>query len=264
MLTIDVDDRTDPRLADYQRLTDVSLRMRTEPEHGLFIAESRLVIERAIRGGYALRSALVAPEWLRSLEGLVADDVPVYVASAELLKEVTGYHVHRGALASVARRPLVTVEEAIAGARRIAVLEDVNTHTNVGAIFRSVAALGLDAALLSPACADPLYRRSVRVSMGAVFSVPYARFESWPGGLEALRDNGFRILALHPAGMMSLAEVQLAPQDKAAILLGSEGPGLTPAALAYAEGVRIPMAGGIDSLNVAAAAAVACYALGRS
>lgn len=261
--TVSVEEVDDPRLGDYRRLTDVSLRLRTEPAHGLFIAESQLVIARAIRAGYALRSALVSPAWVHTLDGLVPADVPVYVGSPDLLEQVTGFHVHRGALAAVARRPLPAVRDVLAGARRIAVLEDVNTHTNLGAIFRSVAALGVDAALLSPSCTDPLYRRSVRVSMGAVFAVPYARFSAWPTGLAELRESGFRVLALHPAGSTPLDEVRLAPTDKVAILLGAEGPGLTPAALAHAEGVRIPMAAGIDSLNVAAAAAIACYALGR-
>lgn len=257
-----VTDVDDVRLADYRALTDVALRKRTEPELGLFIAESALVIERAVRAGYRVRSALVGPNWLGTLEPVLDDQTPVYVGEADLLRSVTGFHVHRGALAAMQRRPLSPVDDVLAGASRIAVLEDVNTHTNVGSIFRCVAALGLDAVLLSPSCADPLYRRSVRVSMGSVFAVPYTRLEDWPAPLEMLRKRGFRVLALSPDGDRRLGEVRLDRRDKAAILLGAEGPGLSAAALAHAEGVRIPMSGGIDSLNVAAAAAVACYVLG--
>jgi tRNA G18 (ribose-2'-O)-methylase SpoU len=183
----------------------------------------------------------------------------VYVGDARVLEEVTGFHVHRGALASLARKPLPSLDEVLAGATRVAVLEDVNTHTNVGAIFRCVAALGLDAVLLTPACADPLYRRSVRVSMGAVFTVPYTRLESWPDPLESLRTSGFRVLALAPDAADTLDDVPLQRGERATLLLGAEGPGLSAAALAHAEPVRIPMSAGIDSLNVAAAAAIACY-----
>jgi tRNA G18 (ribose-2'-O)-methylase SpoU len=256
-----VDDSGDPRLADYRALTDVDLRLRTEPADGLFIGESTIVIERAIRAGYPLRSVLVGDRLLPTIRERVPDGVPIYVGSAALLKAVTGFHVHRGALASFARRPLLRPQDVLAGASRIALLEDVNTHTNLGSIFRCVAALGIDGVLLSPSCTDPLYRRSIRVSMGAVFTVPYARFATWPQPLETLRDSGFRILALSPDGAGTLDGVRLAPGDRAALLLGAEGPGLTSAAMAYAEGVRIPMSSGIDSLNVAAAAAIACYVL---
>lgn len=193
---------------------------------------------------------------MATVEGL---DAPVYVGSPELLQAITGFHVHRGALACFARRPLRSAADVVAGARRVALLEDVNTHTNVGAIFRAAAALGVEAVLLSPRSADPLYRRSVRVSMGAVFAVPYARAEPWPGTLEALRDSGFRLLALSPEGALDVGVVDNA--GRLALLLGAEGPGLSATALALAEAVRIPMAAGVDSLNVAAAAAVAFYAL---
>ena len=149
-------------------------------------------------------------------------------------------------------------DQAFAGA----ILEDVNTHTNVGSIFRCVAALGLDAVLLTPSCADPLYRRAVRVSMGAVFGVPYARITDWPGELPRLTQRGFRVLALHPGGATPLPALRLGAAERAALLLGAEGPGLSAAALAYAQPVTIPMSAGIDSLNVAAAAAIACYVLG--
>ncbi len=247
----------DPRLADFRALTDVALRRRTEPAHGLFIAEGDLVIRRAVAAGYALRSLLLSPKWLPSLDGL--PEVPTYVGSEALLQQVTGFHVHRGALAAVDRRPLPDALTIAADARRLAVLEDVNTHTNVGAIFRAAAALGVDAVLLSPSCADPLYRRSVRVSMGGVFAVPYARLDPWVEGLEALRDKGFRLLALSPDGALDIGSV--GPAGRLALLLGAEGPGLSEVALRLAEPVRIPMAAGVDSLNVAGAAAVAFYAL---
>lgn len=253
-----VTDRDDPRLADYQSLTDVALRRRTEPEQGLFIAEGELVIRRAVAAGYRLRSVLLSARWLPSLTG-VLDGAPVYVGDEPLLQQVTGFHVHRGALASVERRPVLTVDEATAGARRVAVLEDVNTHTNVGAIFRAAAALGVDAVLLSPSCADPLYRRSVRVSMGAVFAVPYARAEPWPTSLDDLRDRGFRLLALSPDGEEDISQVDT--DGPLAVVLGAEGPGLSEQVLSRTESVRIPMAHGVDSLNVASAAAVAFYAL---
>jgi tRNA G18 (ribose-2'-O)-methylase SpoU len=253
---IDISDFGDDRIADYRALTDVELRKRLEPEHGIFIAEGELVISRALAAGYAIVSALVSPKWLSTVEGV---DAPVYVGSPELLRAVTGFHVHRGALAVFARRPLPAPLDVVAGARRVAVLEDVNTHTNVGAIFRAAAALGVAAVLLSPSCADPLYRRSVRVSMGGVFAVPYARADPWVATLDALRDKGFRLLALSPAGSADIGTVER--DGPLALLLGAEGPGLSETALRLAEPVRIPMAAGVDSLNVAAAAAVAFYAL---
>jgi tRNA G18 (ribose-2'-O)-methylase SpoU len=261
----EITDPADPRVADYLCLTDVDLRTKFEPPRGLFIAEGELVIRRAVRAGYRLRSVLLGPEWLRSLPALgLPPETPTYVAGAEVMQALTGFRVHRGALASVHRRPLPTAEALLAGAQRVAVLEDVNTHTNAGAIFRCAAALGMDAVLLSPSCADPLYRRAVRVSMGEVFAVPYARFEAWPADLDRLRSAGFRLLALTPdPAATSLDDVRVAPTDRVALLLGAEGPGLSPAARGRAgQEVRIPMSGGVDSLNVAAAAAVAFYVIG--
>ncbi|HYT25574.1 MAG TPA: RNA methyltransferase, partial [Actinomycetota bacterium] len=185
--------------------------------------------------------------------------------SPAVLEAVTGFHVHRGALASVARPPLPDAPTLLAGACRLAVLEDVNNPTNLGALFRSAAALGMGGVLLSPGCADPLYRRAVRVSMGEVLAVPYARLAPWPAALAEVRAAGFELLALTPAaGAEPLDRVEVGPRDRVAVLLGAEGPGLTPAALAAAgRAVRIPMAAGVDSLNVAAAAAVAFWVLGR-
>ncbi len=261
-----LDGVADPALADYRALTDVELRRRSEPALGIFIAEGELVIRRALRAGYPMRSALMTQRWLSSVADLVTDiDVPLYVGSEELLESVTGFHVHRGALAAMGRLPLRSVADLLPHSSRVVVLEEVNSHTNLGAIFRSAAGLGMDAVLLSPTCADPLYRRSVRVSMGEVFSIPYARIESWPSGLTLLREAGFRVLALTPDSRASpIDEIAVRDGEKLALLLGAEGPGLSRSALeAATSAVRIPMGNGVDSLNVAAAAAVACYAIAR-
>jgi len=255
----------DPRLADYRALTDVELRTRWEPPHGLFIAEGELVLRRALRAGFRPRSLLVDAKRVDQLAGIPVAGAPVYAATPEVLREVTGFHVHRGVLASFHRRPLPRAAEVLAAARRVAVLEDVNNHTNLGAVFRGAAALGVDAVLLSPSCADPLYRRSVRVSMGEVFAVPYARLEPWPAALAAVRAAGFTVLALTPAaGAVPLQRLDAAARARPALLLGAEGPGLSAAALAASDRrVAIPMRRGVDSLNVAAAAAVAFWELGR-
>lgn len=265
---VDVTDPADPRLADYRSLTDVALRSRTEPAAGLFIAEGELVIRRALRAGYRPRSAVLARRWLDALLPVLAEagaEAPVYVAEPDVLEQVTGFHVHRGALAAFARKPLPTPAELLAAARRVVVVENLNNPTNLGAVFRSAAALGMDAVLLDPRCCDPLYRRSVRVSMGEVFAVPHARLAGWPGSLAGVREAGFRLLALTPdADALPVDALAPAPGDRLALLLGAEGPGLSAAAIAEAdEAVRIPMAAGVDSLNVAAAAAVAFYVLGR-
>ncbi|MBC7375616.1 MAG: RNA methyltransferase, partial [Frankiales bacterium] len=174
-------------------------------------------------------------------------------------------HVHRGALASFGRLPLRSAADVLAGATRVVVMEAVTNHTNLGAVFRSAAALGMDAVLLSPTSCDPLYRRTVRVSMGQVFSVPYAFLEEWPEGIDEVRAAGFRVLALTPAGAATdLAQLRVGADEKVALLFGAEGPGLTEEVMARSdERVRIAMAAGVDSLNVGAAAAVACWVLGR-
>jgi tRNA G18 (ribose-2'-O)-methylase SpoU len=263
---VEVDDPADPRLADYRALTDVSLRTTYEPPHGLFIAEGALVIERALAAGYELRSAMMTRQWLeRTAPALEPSDAPVYVGTDDLLRTVTGFHVHRGALASVRRRPGPTVGDLVGSCRRLVVIEDLVNHTNLGAIFRSAAALGMDGVVLSPSAADPLYRRCVRVSMGAVFGVPYARAESWPAAIEDLQAGGFQVLAMTLSpDAVTLDEVAVADAERVAVLLGTEGPGLSEAAAALADQrVRIPMMANVDSLNVAAAAAVACWELGR-
>ncbi|MBX6372193.1 MAG: RNA methyltransferase [Acidothermus sp.] len=262
---VEVDDPEDPRLADYRSLTDVELRKRLEPAHGLFIAESTLVIRRALAAGYRMLSALVSTRWLPVLEAEFAEvQAPVYVGSPELLQKITGFNVHRGALAAFARRPLPTIDDLVAACRRLVVLENVNNHTNLGAVFRCAAALGMDGVVLSPQSADPLYRRSVRVSMGAVFTVPYARAARWPDDLSALTAWGFRLLALTPdPAAVDVRSLRVDPSERIALLLGAEGPGLSDKALEAADlRVRIPMHAGVDSLNVAAAAAIACFVVG--
>ena len=260
-----VTDAQDERLADYRALTDVELRTRFEPPHGLFIAEGELVLRRALAGGYRARSILVDAKRLEQVDGL-GGDCPVYAADQDLLRKLTGFHVHRGVLASFHRRPLPAAADLVAQAQRLVILEDVNSHTNLGAIFRGAAALGMDAVLLSPSCADPLYRRSVRVSMGEVFAVPYARLEPWPTALATLvTDAGFTLLALTPAPDAALIQDLTAEQRRRpALLLGAEGSGLSAAAMRAASArVVIPMRRGVDSLNVAAAAAVAFWELTR-
>jgi tRNA G18 (ribose-2'-O)-methylase SpoU len=306
-----VDDPGDPRLADYVHLTDVRLRTSMEAAHGLFMAEGEKVIRRAVAAGYGVRSMLVTPERMASLADVAgACTGPVYLISPEAAERVTGYRVHRGALASMNRRALPSVAEVLAGQgraagcggtagrdgtagrggtadavneaspgrrqrdtepawpRRIVVLEDLVDHGNVGGIFRCAAALGVDAVILSPRCADPLYRRAVKVSMGAVFAIPYARMADWRGGLAELRAAGFALLALTPdQSAVPLDDMPMV--GRVALLLGTEGDGLSSRWLDEADNaVCIPMSAdamalGVDSLNVVAAAAIACHGLSR-
>ncbi|HET7683531.1 MAG TPA: RNA methyltransferase [Marmoricola sp.] len=258
---VEVDDPADPRLADYRDLRDVQLRQSLEAEHGLFLAEGEKVVRRAVEAGFTPRSFLMARRWLDGLaDVLTGSGAPVYVVSEALAEEVTGFHVHRGALASLARRPLAPVEEVLADARSVLVLEDVVDHTNVGAIFRSGAALGIDAVLLAPRCADPLYRRAIKVGMGAVFTMPWTRLPDWYDALASLSARGFTTVALTLAADAQPVEDAVAGVDRLALVLGSEGHGLSPRWEQAADRrAIIPMAAGIDSLNVAAATAVACY-----
>ena len=269
-----VTDATDPRLAYYARLTDMELRTRLESGQGLFIAEGTKVISRAVAAGYPVRSVLVAERRLADLPALLpqlaATGAPVYVVADKTAEQLTGYRVHRGALASLHRKPLPEVPALAAAARRVIVLEDLVDHANVGAIFRCAAALGVDAVFLSPRCADPLYRRAVKVSMGAVFAIPYARMAGWFDGLAGLQAAGFRLLALTPdpaAAPIGAAVAGQRTAQRIALLLGTEGDGLSSRWLHEADqAVRIPMhpdalACGVDSLNVVAAAAIACHLL---
>lgn len=268
-----VTDPADGRLTDYVALTDVALRRRVEPERGLYMAESSTVLGRALAAGHRPRSVLCSPRWLPDVEAMLAAvpdgaAVPVYLAQTDVLEAITGFHVHRGALAAMQRPALARVEDLLAGARdgagarRVAVLEDIVDHTNVGAIVRSAAALAVDAVLVTPRCADPLYRRAVRVSMGTVFQVPWTRIDPWPGGVDLLRGLGFTVAALALDDQaLTLDQLAEDPPERLALVLGAEGDGLSPATVAAADRVvRIPMAGDVDSLNVAAASAVAFWA----
>ncbi|PZQ91631.1 MAG: rRNA methyltransferase [Leifsonia xyli] len=265
MQLVPVDDPTDPRLTDYLRLTDVVLRRLSEPAGGLYIAESTKVIQRALQAGHRPRSVLLQEKWIPDLEPLLAGlDVPVYVAPPELLEQITGFVLHRGALASMHRPELPTVDELLRDARRVVVLEDIVDHTNVGAIFRNCAALGVDAVLVSPRCADPLYRRSVRVSMGTVFQVPWTRVaDLGEGGAAQLQALGFRIAAFGlRADAVALDDYVRALPAKLALVFGTEGDGLLPHSMEAADDiVMIPMSGGVDSLNVASATGIAIWAI---
>lgn len=262
-----VEDAADARLADYVGLTDVALRSVREPELGLYLAESDKVIRRALAAGHRPRSMLLAHKWLEPLADLVAlvdaAGGTVFTGPEPLLETITGFHIHRGAIASMHRPSPVPLATLLAGARRVLVLEDIVDHTNVGAMFRSAAGIGADAVLVSPRCADPLYRRAVRVSMGTVFQVPWGRLEPWPHGLDALRANGFTVAALALTDdAVPLDALEADPPERLALVMGAEGDGLTRGAIAGCDlTVRIPMAGGVDSLNVAAAAAVALWAV---
>ncbi|MFX0538683.1 TrmH family RNA methyltransferase [Ornithinimicrobium sp. Y1847] len=254
-------------LRDYFSLTDVALRRVVEPERGLYMAESEKVIRRALGAGHRLRSLLMTPRWVEEWPDLLAvareQGAPIYVAEPAVAEAMTGFHLHRGVLAAMHRPALPSVGEVVAGARRVAVLEDIVDHTNVGAAFRSAAALGVDAVLVTPRCADPLYRRSVRVSMGTVFQVPWTRIDPWPEGVEVLREQGLSVAALALAeDAVTLDHLEADPPERLALVLGTEGDGLGRRTVEAADlVVKIPMGGGVDSLNVAAASAVAFWAL---
>ncbi|HEU0206774.1 MAG TPA: RNA methyltransferase [Pseudolysinimonas sp.] len=264
MHIVPINDPADPRLRDYTSLTDVSLRRLTEPQDGLYIAESTKVIERALAAGHLPRSVLLQQKWLDELQPLLAGfDIPVFLAPPDVLEAITGFVMHRGALASMHRPILPDAAELLRDARRVVVLEDIVDHTNVGAIFRAVAGLGADAVLVTPRCADPLYRRSVRVSMGAVLQVPWTRLAEWPDAASQLHDAGFTIAALAlDEGAVTLDAFAADPPERIALLLGTEGDGLSAGAIEGSDVVvTIPMARSVDSLNVAAASAVALWAL---
>lgn len=265
MPVIPLDSADDPRLADYRDLTDVSLRRVSEPAGGLYIAESSKVLDRALRAGHRPRSVLVQQKFLADALALVGEDAEVYVVTSETAEQITGYAVHRGLLASMHRPVPASVADVVRDARLVVVLEDIVDHTNIGAAFRSAAALGADAVLVTPRCADPLYRRSVRVSMGTVFQVPWTRLPEWSEATPLLHDAGLHLAALALSDdAVSLDAFSAAGHERVALLLGAEGDGLSRTALAAADTVvTIPMAGGVDSLNVAAASAVALWELGR-
>ena len=271
MEPIPVTDPADPAVDDYRDLHDARARRRMETGGtgpGFFVAEGAHAVERLLASGRPVRSVLLDRIRLEALGprlAAAAVPLPVLVADQPTLRAVAGFPVHRGVLAAADRWPLPDPGDVLAGAGRVAVLEDINDHENLGVIFRSAGCLGIDAVLLSPRCCDPLYRRSVRVSMGHVLAVPWTRLEPWPEGLELLRRTGLRLVALTPAaGAEPLAGLDRRPEDRVAVLLGAEGPGLSAAALAAADQrMTIPMRAPADSLNVASAAAIAFYALAR-
>lgn len=261
---IAVDDPEDPRLADYVGLTDAELRRRLEA--AMFIVEGELAIRRLLASPYPVRSVLVTPA-LHARLGPQVDRLPapVYVASRQVMAAVAGFDIHRGAVAAADRLPLPTAAQVTAGATRLAVLEGINDHENLGALFRNSAAFGVGGVLLSPTCADPLYRRSVRVSLGHVLHVPFTRLESWPEPLERLAGEGWATAALTPDADADAVWALDASPDRVAVVLGAEGPGLTAAAkTSCTTRIRIPMAAGVDSLNVATAAAIAFHCLART
>ena len=283
---IEITDLSAPELDVYARLTQAQLRNRLEPEKGIFIAESGKVIERALAAGHEPLSFLMEEKWLPSLQPLIDEaaargfDAPVFIAPEEELRALTGFELTRGALAAFRRPRLQSVEELVRDAKLVAILENITNHTNVGAIFRSAAALGVDAVLVTPACYDPLYRRAVRVSMGTVFQVPWTRIGDEAGaagtpghpsaawadeGIPLLRRLGFKTAALALLDdSIPLGDPTLAREDKLAVVLGTEGDGLAPETIARCDyTVRIPMEHGVDSLNVAAASAVAFWELRR-
>lgn len=266
MELISVADAEDPRLDDYRGLTDTALRALREPPDGLYIAESTKVIARAVAAGHRPRSVLVQERRIDDIRSIVGTlDVPVYVVPDEVAEAVTGFAVHRGTIASMHRPQLPTVREVIHGASLVLILENLGDHTNVGAAFRAAAGLGADAVLVSPGGADPLYRRSVRVSMGTVFQVPWTRITDWAETVTDLHAEGFDIAALAlEDDAITLDEYVDLHRERVAVVMGAEGDGLSRTAIDSADHVvTIPMSGGVDSLNVASAAAVALWALRR-
>jgi tRNA G18 (ribose-2'-O)-methylase SpoU len=264
--TIFIDDRNDPRLADFRDLSTADRRPDRPGGRGLVIAEGTVVVERLLHSPYPVRALLGVERRIRDLAGeLDGFDFPAYVTSAETMAEVVGFHLNRGVLAVAGRPAPPSIEDLIESARVVAVLEGVGDHENLGALFRNAAAFGVDGVLLGAGCSDPLYRRSVRVSMGHVLRVPFATFDAWPGGLGLLRERGFQIAALSPKrDAVPLRSLRDSSLGRVALMLGSEGPGLTEEAMAAADlTVRIPMADGVDSLNVATAAAIAFYEVAR-
>ena len=264
---IEITDFSAPELDVYARLTEAQLLNRFEPAKGMFIAESPKVIHRALDGGCEPVSMLMER---KDIDGSAAEilarcpEIPVYTADEELLCGLTGYHLTRGVLCAMRRPKLPTLEEICRNAKRIVILENVQNPTNVGAIFRSAAALGMDAVLLTPGCSNPLYRRSARVSMGTVFQIPWTFTGPWPEeGMQQLRSLGFKTAAMALSdNSVSIDDPSLMAEEKLAVLMGSEGDGLTEQTIASCNyTVKIPMYHGVDSLNVAAASAVAFWQL---
>ncbi|WBL18302.1 TrmH family RNA methyltransferase [Citricoccus sp. NR2] len=294
---IELSDPSDPRVAAYSTLSDAALRRTTDAEHGIFLAESSVVVRRALAAGMRPASFFLAHRYLDSMADVFAahPDVPVYTGTDETMQSITGFHLHRGALAAMYRPQARSVVSVLDGARRVALLDDVADHTNVecskvsaespqvggskrrsriaifenivdhtnlGAAFRSAAAIGVDAVLVTPSCADPLYRRSIRVSMGTVFQVPWARIDSWSADIDLIKEHGYVVAGMTLGeGAITLDELVEEDHPHLALVFGTEGHGLTRQADRRLDRrVTIPMMHGVDSLNVAASAAVAFYA----
>lgn len=262
-----VDDPADPRLDDFRDLNSVDRRPDLPSGKGLVIAEGVLVVQRMLASRFVPRAFLGTERRLAELaDDLESTDAPFYLANAEVMAAVVGFHLNRGVLAAAPRPVELSIPQILHGARTIAVLEGVNDHENLGSVFRNAAGLGVDAIVFGRGCADPLYRRAVRVSMGHALLVPYAWSAEWPAELEVLRDNGFRVLAMtpNPAAQTLAAAMGTLDGEKVAILVGAEGPGLNERTMRASDvRVRIPMARGTDSLNVATAAAMAFYERAR-
>ena len=263
----EITDFSAPELDVYARLTENQLVNRAEPEKGMFIAESPLVIGRALDAGYTPVSFLMEPKDVETRGKALLErcgDIPVYVAELDVLTQLTGFHLTRGMLGAMYRKPLPTVERLCQNARRIAVLEDVMNPTNIGAIIRSAAALHMDALVLTSPCSDPLYRRAIRVSMGNVFQIPWTYFPKGADWTNQLHQLGFKTVAMAlKEDSLDIYDPRLQQEDKLAVVLGTEGDGLAAETIAHCDyTVRIPMSHGVDSLNVAAASAVAFYQLG--
>lgn len=271
MSIVEIEHLGDERLDAYARLTEAQLRNRLEPEKGIFIAESVKVVERALDAGYVPLSLLMSEQWVAMAMPIIEridPAVPAFVLPSDEIEKLTGFNLNRGILAAMHRPELPAVKDVVAGAHRVAVLEGIVDHTNVGALFRSAAALGIDAVLVTPTCCDPLYRRAVRVSMGTVFQVPWTRIGKtvgdWPDqGIDLLHSLGFKTAAFALTDdSLPLGDERLSKVDKLALVFGTEGDGLAASTIARCDcAVRIPMAHGVDSLNVAAASAVAFWEL---
>lgn len=262
---LQVADLEDPRLDEYLRLSEAHLRMRTDVENGLYIAESTKVVQRAINAGHVPRSFLLAEKHLDQLaeEFNRFPDAPIFIGDDRQLQDLVGFHLHRGAMAAMNRPEPRDLDEVLEASSRIAILEDIADHTNLGAIIRSASGLGVDAVLLTPKSVDPWYRRSARVSMGTVFDLPWVRMQSWPEDLQTLKNHGYEMLAMELTDdAIPLNEVEIKAGQKVAMILGNEGRGVTDEALAAVDRtVIIPMHRDVDSLNVGAASAIAFWHL---
>ncbi|MEG1444688.1 MULTISPECIES: RNA methyltransferase [unclassified Glutamicibacter] len=260
-----VADLADSRLDEYLRLSEANLRMRTDVENGLYIAESTKVVQRAINAGHVPRSFLLAEKHLDQLteEFNRFPDAPIFIGDDRQLQDLVGFHLHRGAMAAMTRPEPLDLDEVLEASSRVAILEDIADHTNLGAIIRSASGLGVDAVLLTPKCVDPWYRRSARVSMGTVFDLPWVRMLSWPEDIQTLKKHGYEMLAMElTEDAIPLNEVEIKSGQKVAMILGNEGRGVTDEALAAVDRtVIIPMYREVDSLNVGAASAIAFWHL---